>query len=314
MRTIGQTTLRIHPLVLGGNTFGWTADKETSEAVLDTFVAGGGNCVDTADAYSAWVPGHVGGESETILGDWMAARKNRDAMVVATKVGAHPKLKGLAPRTIAAAAEASLKRLRTDYIDIYFAHYDDESTPLVEASGAFDALVRAGKVRYVGLSNFAPERISAWMRVAREQGHALPVVLQPHYNLVARGNYEQKLVPLVTEFGLGVFPYFSLASGFLSGKYRSAADATGAARSGGVAKYLTPEGFRVLDALAAVASAHGVSMTTAALAWLLAKPTITAPLASVSRVAQLPDLLASSKVTLSTDEVRRLDEASASFA
>lgn len=314
MRSIGTSDLRIHPLALGGNPFGWTADRTASEQVLDTFVAGGGNFVDTADGYSHWAPGNQGGESETLIGEWMAGRRNRDAMVIATKVSTHPQFKGLSARNVAAAAEASLKRLRTDRIDLYYAHFDDETVPLEETVGAFDALVRAGKVRFVGISNYAPARIEEWFRIARANGFALPVALQPQYNLVARGVYEKTLAPLAERHRLGVFPYYSLASGFLTGKYRSPADAEGTPRGGGVKKYLAPEGLRVLEALDAVAAAHRASATTVALAWLLAKPTITAPLASVSRASQLPDLLAAPGLRLTGDEVARLDEASKPFA
>ncbi len=314
MRVIGTSDLRIHPLGLGGNAFGWTSDKATSEQVLDAFVAGGGNFVDTADAYSAWVPGHVGGESETILGDWIASRNNRDTLVIATKVGKHPKLQGLAARTVAAAAEASLARLRTDRIDLYYAHADDEATPLEETVAAFDTLVRTGRVRYVGLSNYRPARIRAWLRLAEENGYARPVALQPHYNLVARADYERNLAPLAEEHRLGVFPYCSLASGFLTGKYRSESDTAGAARGSAARRYLTPEGLHVLATLDEVAAAHGASITTIALAWLLARPTITAPLASVSKASQLPDLLAAPTLKLTPKEVARLDEASKSFA
>ncbi|MES2645150.1 MAG: aldo/keto reductase [Myxococcota bacterium] len=314
MPKIGMSDLEIFPLALGGNPFGWTADTPAAEAILDGFVAGGGNFVDTADAYSAWAPGNQGGESETILGAWMKARGNRGRMVIATKVGAHPKFKGLAAATILAAADASLKRLQTDRIDLYYAHFDDPGTPLLETLGAFDQLVRAGKVRHVGISNYTPDRIAAWLRIARAHGFALPVALQPHYNLVHRGLFERDLAPLAAENHLAVFPYYSLASGFLTGKYRSAEDARGAARGSAVAKYLTNEGFGVIDALAAVAQAHGASITTVALAWLLAKPAITAPLASVSRPSQLSDLLAAARLRLTPDEVTRLDEASASFA
>ena len=314
MRAIGTTDLRIYPLALGGNTFGWTADEATSQEILDAFVASGGNFVDTADSYSAWVPGNAGGESETILGTWMAARKNRGSMVIATKVSQHPQFKGLSPRNVAAAAEASLRRLQTDRIDLYFAHYDDTATPLEETVAAFDALVRAGKVRHVGLSNYSATRIEKWIRIATEHGFALPVALQPHYNLVARASFEQNLAPIAAQHRLGVFPYYSLASGFLTGKYRARSDAEGARRSVAVSRHLNDDGLRVITALDEIATARKVSIATTALAWLLHKPTITAPLASVSKAAQLPELMAARRLALTATEVARLDEASKPFA
>lgn len=314
MRAIGTSGLRIYPLALGGNTFGWTADEAASTEILDAFVAGGGNFVDTADSYSAWVPGNAGGESETILGGWMAARKNRGAMVIATKVSQHPQLKGLSARTIAAAAEASLRRLQTDHIDLYFAHYDDTATPLEETVAAFDALVRAGKVRHVGLSNYSATRIEKWIRIATENGFALPIALQPHYNLVARASYEQNIAPIATQHRLGVFPYYSLASGFLTGKYRSRADAEGARRNVAVSRHLNDDGLRVVAALEDVARARKTAIAAVALAWLLQKPTITAPLASTSKASQLPELLAAPRLALTPAEVARLDEASKPFA
>ncbi len=314
MALIGTSDMDIYPLGLGGNTFGNTTDAAASEKVLDAFFAAGGTLIDTADSYSSWVPGNKGGESETIIGDWMRRRDNRDAMLIATKVSQHPEFKGLAPGNIARAAEASLRRLRTDHIDLYYAHYDDEKTPIVESARAFDALVRAGKVRYVGLSNYSAGRIDEWMRTARDNGLALPVALQPNYSLVHRKNYEKNLAPLAAAWQLGVLPYFSLASGFLSGKYRTAADLEGAARRRGVERFLNEDGLRVLVALDEVASAHDVSMATVALAWLLVKPNVVAPLASATSPRQLSDLLASRDLALSAAEVAVLDAASQPFA
>lgn len=313
MRTIGSSDLKIHPLALGGNTFGWTSDKADSEAVLDGFTAAGGNFIDTADGYSAWVPGNEGGESETIIGEWMKSRGNRDQVVIATKVSTHPKFQGLGAGNILDAADCSLDRLQTDHIDLYYAHYDDPETPLLESIAAFDQLVKAGKVRYVGLSNYTPDRIAEWMRICTENNFTVPVALQPHYNLVHRADFERGYAPLAAGHGLAVFPYFSLASGFLTGKYRSAGDAEGRPRGAGVARYLTDEGFGVISALDEVAGARGASITTAALAWLLAKPTITAPLASASRPEQLADLFAAAELQLTAGEVDRLDEASKTF-
>ncbi len=314
MRRIGDSDLEIYPLGLGGNVFGNTADKAASERVLDAFVAVGGNHIDTADSYSAWVPGNKGGESETILGEWMKNRGNRQSIVLATKVGAHPEFRGLAPDNIARAAEESLRRLQTDYIDLYYAHYDDDSRPIEEIAAAFDRLVREGKVRYVGISNFQPERSAAWIRFARENGLAVPVALQPEYNLVARRNYEQNVAPLAEAEGLGVLPYFGLASGFLTGKYRSPADLEGRARGRAVAKYLSDDGLGVIRALEGIASERNAAIATVALAWLLAKPTVTAPLASATTVEQLAELMAAPRLELTPDEVARLDEASAPFA
>ena len=222
MTVLGSSDLDVFPLGLGGNTFGWTSDKDTSFAVLDAYVAGGGNFIDTADSYSAWVPGHAGGESETIIGEWTAARGNRDSVIIATKVFSHPQFRGLSPKNVLAAADASLARLRTEYIDLYFAHRDDPDVPVAEAAGAFHELQVAGKIRYVGLSNYTAPRLREWLAVAAAEGFAPPVALQPHYNLVERAAYETLLAPAAAEFGLGVLPYSALASGFLAGKYRSA--------------------------------------------------------------------------------------------
>jgi aryl-alcohol dehydrogenase-like predicted oxidoreductase len=312
MARIGTSDLEIFPLGLGGNTFGGRTDAAASEEVLDAFVAGGGNFIDTADSYSHWVPGNRGGESETVLGEWMRRRGNRSQVVIATKVAGHPEFKGLAPDTIARAADASLQRLQTDYIDLYYAHHDDPSTPVAEMAKAFDALVRAGKVRHVAISNLPPDRIAEWMRLARENGLALPVALQPQYSLVSRHDYEQKLAPLADVHELAVFPYFALANGFLTGKYRTPADLEGSSRGDGVAPYLNSNGLRLSDGEVALAS--GAVMATVALAWLLAKPTITAPLASATSPAQLAELLAVPDLRLSDGEVAALDEASRPFA
>jgi len=311
MTTIGSSDLDVFPLGLGGNTFGWTSDKETSFAVLDAFTAGGGNHIDTADSYSAWVPGHAGGESETIIGEWTTARGNRDSVVIATKVDRHPQFRGLSRSNVLAAADASLTRLKTDHIDLYYVHYDDPDVPVAEAAGVFSELQKAGKIRYVGLSNYTAPRLREWFTVAAAEGFAPPAALQPHYNLVERAGYEDSLAPAVAEFGLGVLPYSSLASGFLSGKYRSAADNTGTARQSSAARYLTPAGLKVLDALDAVATGHDVEVATVALAWLRTRPQVVAPLASARTVEQLPALLESASLDLTPDEVQALDSASA---
>jgi aryl-alcohol dehydrogenase-like predicted oxidoreductase len=312
MTVIGSSDLDVFPLGLGGNTFGWTSDKETSFAVLDAFVAGGGNHIDTADSYSAWVPGNVGGESETILGEWTRARGNRESVVIATKVSRHPQFRGMARANVLAGADGSLSRLQTDYIDLYYVHYDDPDVPIAEAAGVMSELQKAGKVRYVGLSNFTAPRLREWFTVAAAEGFAPPVALQPHYNLVERASYESSLAPVVAEFGLGVLPYYALASGFLAGKYRAASDQAGAARQPGASQYLTaPTGPAVLAALDAIAADRGVEQATVALAWLRTRPNLVAPLASARTVDQLPALLASATLDLTADEVEALDKASA---
>jgi len=311
MTTIGSSDLDVFPLNLGGNTFGWTSTADESEAVLDAFVAGGGNFIDTADGYSSWVPGNTGGDSERIIGQWMTRRGNRSDVVVATKVSTHPDFTGLAPANVLAAADASLGRLGTDHIDLYYAHFDDASVPLVETLAAFDQLVTAGKVRYVGISNYSAARVSEWLEIAQREGFALPVALQPHYNLVHREPFESELAPIVAAHGLGVMPYYSLASGFLTGKYRTADDQSKSPRGGGAAAYLNPHGLGVIDALAGVAESRGVAIATVALAWLRAQPNLVAPIASASRVDQLADLLAAATLDLTADEVAALDSASA---
>lgn len=312
MTVIGSSDLDVFPLGLGGNTFGWTSDKETSFAVLDAFVAGGGNHVDSADSYSAWVPGNAGGESETIIGEWMAARGNRDSVIIATKVGRHPQFRGLARSNVLAAADASLARLQTDYIDLYYVHGDDNpDLPLAEPASVFHELQQAGKIRYVGLSNFTAPRLREWFTVATAEGFAPPVALQPHYSLMER-DYESSLAPAAAEFGLGVFPYYSLASGFLAGKYRSAGDLAGTARQPGASRYLkTPAGPAVLAALDAISAERGVEQATVALAWLRSRPHVAAPLASARTAEQLPALLASARLDLTADEIGALDTASA---
>jgi aryl-alcohol dehydrogenase-like predicted oxidoreductase len=311
---IGNSDLDAYPLSLGGNTFGWTTEEEQSFAVLDAYAAVGGNFVDTADAYSAWVPGHSGGESETIIGAWVKARGNRDQVIVATKVSQHPQFRGLKAANIAAACEASLDRLQVEHIDLYYAHYDDASTPLEETVGAFGELQRAGKVRYVGVSNYTSARLREWIAAAQAGGWPLPVALQPHYNLVARQPYEAELAPVVAEYGLGVAPYSALAAGFLTGKYRTPQDLQGPARGQMAGRYFSPAGLAVVSALDQVAAAHGVQLASIAIAWLLAKPGIVAPIASATSPAQLADLIAGATVKLTADEVTALDDASTPVA
>jgi aryl-alcohol dehydrogenase-like predicted oxidoreductase len=311
MTVIGSSDLDVFPLGLGGNTFGWTSDKETSFAVLDAYAAAGGNFIDSADSYSAWVPGNSGGESEAIIGEWTAARGNRDSVIIATKVSRHPRFPGLSRGNVLAAADASLARLRTGHIDLYYGHYDDPDVPIAEAVGVFSELQQAGKIRHVGLSNFTAPRLREWFAVAAAEGLAAPVALQPLYNLVERASYETSLAPVAAEFGLGVLPYSALASGFLAGKYRSATDHAGAARQRGATRYLTPAGNAVLAALDSVAAAHGVTPATIALAWLRTRPGVVAPLASARSVEQLPALRASATLDLAADEIELLDKASA---
>ncbi|ERK69971.1 oxidoreductase, aldo/keto reductase family protein, partial [Leifsonia aquatica ATCC 14665] len=253
-RTIGSSDLEVFPLSLGGNVFGWTADRDTSFDVLDAYTAAGGNFVDTADGYSAWVPGNTGGDSERILGQWFDARGNREDVVLATKVSQHPDFKGLAADNVRRAADASLERLGSEYIDLYYAHFDDETVPLEETVAALSGLVDAGKVRYIGISNYSPERIEEWFRITEAEGLHRAVALQPHYNLVER-SYEQKYRPIAERENLGVFPYFALAAGFLTGKYRDGVTVD-SARAAGAAKYLDETGRSVLAALDEVAAAH----------------------------------------------------------
>ncbi|MBD8219975.1 aldo/keto reductase [Microbacterium sp. CFBP 13617] len=309
MTRLGRSDLDILPLSLGGNVFGWTADRDTSFAVLDAFHAGGGNFIDTADGYSAWVPGNSGGESETLIGEWLASRKPSN-VVVATKVSTHPDFRGLSAANVRAAAEASLQRLGVDTIDLYYAHFDDAETPLEETVAAFGDLVSDGLVRHVAVSNYTAERIREWVSLAEASGVALPVAIQPHYNLVHRTDVERDIVPVAEQYGMSLVPYFALASGFLTGKYRTA-DATGdSPRAEGAAKLATPAGLALIDALEEVGDAHGASIATTALAWLRAQPAVAAPIASASKVEQVADLLASARLELSVDELAHLSRAS----
>ncbi|TDL45153.1 aldo/keto reductase [Microbacterium oleivorans] len=310
MTALGTSDLTVFPLSFGGNVFGWTADRDTSFAVLDAFAAAGGDFVDTADVYSAWAPGNSGGESEAILGEWIAARRP-SGMVIATKVSKHPDFPGLSADTVRAGAEASLKRLGVDTIDVYYAHAEDDETPLAETVAAFGALVSDGLIRYPAISNFSAENTREWVRLAREQGVAEPIVTQPRYNLVDRA-IERDVKPAAEELGLTVVPYSALASGFLTGKYRST-DASGQSspRAGSAAAYATPEGLAVLSVLDDVAAAHDVAPASVALAWLRAKGTV--PIASASRVDQVDALIAGATIGLAADEVAALDAASAPF-
>ncbi|MDO0927029.1 aldo/keto reductase [Streptomyces sp. TG1A-8] len=311
LRKLGSSDLEVFPLALGGNVFGWTADEETSFAVLDAYAAAGGNFVDTADSYSAWIEGNRGGESETIIGRWVRARGNRSDVVIATKVSQHPRYRGLSAANIKAAADASLRRLDTDYIDLYYTHFDQPEVPVEEIIGALDELVRAGKVRHIAASNISPERLRASLDLSDREGLARYVALQPHYNLVSRDTYEGPLRDLAAREGLASVPYFALASGFLTGKYRPGATVD-SARAGRAAQYLGSErGRNVLTALDEIATAHGAPVAAVALAWLAAQPTVAAPIASARTVDQLPALLGMTGLTLPEEDLRRLTEASA---
>ncbi|MFD6026845.1 aldo/keto reductase [Streptomyces griseoluteus] len=311
LRKIGSSSLEVFPLALGGNVFGWTADRDTSFAVLDAYRSAGGNFIDTADAYSAWAEGNHGGESETIIGEWARARGVRDEVVIATKVSQHPEYKGLGAANIKAAADASLRRLGTDHIDLYYTHFDQPEVPVEEIIGALDELVRAGKVRYIGASNISAERLKESLEFSERAGLARYVALQPHYNLVSRDTYEGPLRDVAAREGLSAVPYYALASGFLTGKYRPGATVE-SARAGSAAKYLDSErGRRVLAALDEVASAHDTAVATVALAWLAAQPTVAAPIASARTVDQLPALLEVAELRLTPAELELLTEASA---
>ncbi|MFF8810749.1 aldo/keto reductase [Streptomyces pactum] len=305
-------SLEVHPLCLGGNVFGWTADRDNSFAVLDAYTAAGGNFIDTADIYSAWAPGHRGGESETVIGDWLAARGNRSEVVIATKVGGgYPERRGLRARAIREGAEESLARLRTDHIDLYYTHFDDPSVPVEEIITALDGLVKAGKVREIAASNLSAERLEASLKFSDAEGLARYVAVQPEYNLVSRDTYEGPLAEVAARHGLGAVPYFGLASGFLTGKYRPGAEVD-SYRADSAAKHLeTERGRRVLAALDRITAARGVAHATVALAWLAARPTVAAPIASARNTEQLSALLAMAELELTTDELAELTAASA---
>ncbi|MDQ8706003.1 aldo/keto reductase [Streptomyces sp. LHD-70] len=311
LRHLGSSDLSVFPLALGGNVFGWSADEEQSFAVLDAYTAAGGNFVDTADVYSAWVPGNSGGESETVIGKWLAARGNRADIVLATKVGALESAKGLAPNTIKRGVEDSLRRLGTDYIDLYYTHFDDPTVPVEDIVTALDELVSAGTVRAVAASNISAERLTESLEFAEREGLARYVALQPHYNLVSRDTYEGPLQEVASRTGLAAVPYYALASGFLTGKYRPGAsvDSVRAQSAGGHLD--TERGVKVLDALDRVAAAHDAELATVGLAWLAAQPTVVAPIASARTVEQLPALVKVAELQLTDAELAQLTAASA---
>ena len=313
VKALGRTGLSIGPLVVGGNVFGWTIDEKRSFEVLDAFFAGGATMIDTADVYYAYAPGNVGGESETIIGRWMKERGNRDRVQVATKVGLLEVggAKGLQPAVIEAAVEASLRRLGTDYVDLYFAHSDDESVPQEEYLDAFDALVRSGKVRAIAASNFTADRLRSALEISRRDGLAEFVALQPHYNLVERADFETSLAPLLESEGLSCLPYYGLAKGFLTGKYRDGGPEVDSPRAEGARAYLDDRGRAVLAVLDEIAAGHGVPVAAVALGWLTAQPTVAAPIASARNTDQLAGLLPVLDLELTDDEVRLLSHVSA---
>ncbi|GAA2031691.1 aldo/keto reductase [Yaniella flava] len=312
MARIPNTHLDVFPLNLGGNTFGWTSDRDASFKVLDEFVAAGGNFIDTADLYSVWAEGHEDGESEKVIGEWLAARGNRDQVIIATKVGGLPTRPGLSEDNVEAALDDSLKRLQTDHVDIYYAHYDDENVTIIDQVRHAHSLVESGRVKHLALSNFSPERMREWFETAKAEGLTVPVAIQPQYNLIHRKDYEQGYRPIATEFNAAVFPFFALASGVLTGKYRSKADIEGKARQGFAEDLITDEALNVVNAVVEIAGVHSVEPATISLAWLLAKG-VTAPVASASNVDQLPALIAAADLQLTNDEVQQLDTASKAF-
>lgn len=312
-RKLGNSSIEIAPLALGGNVFGWTIDQPTSFKILDTFVDAGFTFIDTADIYSTWVPGNKGGESETIIGQWLKQTGKRDKVVIATKVGLDmsPTDKGLSKAYILRAVEASLQRLQTDYIDLYQSHRDDPNTPVAETLEAYAQLIKDGKVRVIGASNYNNARLAESLEVSADRGWPRYESLQPHYNLYERADFETNLEPLCLSSKIGVIPYYSLASGFLTGKYRSEKDTVGAKRGQGITKFLNDRGFRILAALDAVAKEHNANPTRVALAWLMARPSITAPIASATSVEQLKDLTEAAYLKLSPEAIRQLNDASA---
>ncbi|GGQ44586.1 aryl-alcohol dehydrogenase-like predicted oxidoreductase [Actinomadura coerulea] len=309
MHKIGE--LDVFPLCLGGNVFGWTADRERSFEILDAYAEAGGNFLDTADSYSAWVEGNRGGESESIIGEWAESRGNRDDLVIATKGGRHPEHPGLAAATMRAAVDDSLRRLRTDRIDLYFTHFDDPSVPVEEIMTTLDGLVAAGKVRQIGVSNIELDRLRASLEFGEREGTARYVAIQPEYNLVSRDSYEGPRRDLAEKYGLAAVPYYGLASGFLTGKYRPGSTVD-SARAGGAARHLeTERGRAVLAALDIVAEEQDVPVATVALAWLAAQPTVAAPIASARTLEQLPPLVRAARTTLTVGQLDRLTAASA---
>lgn len=310
-RTLGKTELNIAPIAFGGNVFGWTIDEKKSFKILDQFVESGFNFIDTADVYSRWVPGNNGGESETIIGKWLKKQHKRHDIIIATKVGSDMgQGKSLKKDYIINEVEHSLSRLQTDYIDLYFSHFDDESTPVEETLSAYETLIKAGKVRWIGASNFSADRLKESLLYSTE--HSLPryEVYQPGYNLYDRENFEQEHEKICLDYGLGVVTYYSLASGFLTGKYRSENDLNKSQRGGGIKKFLNERGFKILSALDQVAEKHSIEPASVALAWLIYHPSITAPIASVTDLSQLKSFTEAANLNLSPEDISLLDKAS----
>lgn len=311
MRKLGQTGAEIAPLVLGGNVFGWTADKETSFDILNAFLDGGFNAVDTANVYSRWIPGHEGGESETVIGEWLAADKRRDELFLITKVGMDmgDGNVGLKADRIIENCEASLKRLKTDHINLYFSHAPDSDTPIEETLEAHQKLVDQGKVRFVGASNYDAKQLAEALKAGEADGRAAYTVLQPHLNLMTRDQYVGDLEDLCLEKGLGVIPYFALAMGFLTGKYRSEADLDKSPRGGRMKDWLTDRNMALLDTMQEIAARHEATMAQIALAWLIERPSVTAPIASATNLDQLNDIMGAASVKLSMEEIKTLTDA-----
>jgi aryl-alcohol dehydrogenase-like predicted oxidoreductase len=310
-RKLGNTDLHVAPIAFGGNVFGWTIDEQTSFGILDRFVDAGFNLIDTANVYSRWKQGNQGGESETIIGNWLKSRQNRDQVIIATKVGADMgNGKDISKANILKEVDNSLRRLQTDYIDLYFSHYDDEQTPATETLEAYDELIKAGKVRWIGASNFSAARLKESLEVSKSTGLPKYEVFQPEYNLYNREQFETAYEPIIKEYQLGVTNYYALASGFLSGKYRSEADLNKSQRGGGIKSFLNERGFKILDALDQVAERQGSQPASVAIAWLIARPSVTAPIASVTSTDQLKDLEHAANIQLSADDIQLLDTAS----
>nr|WP_067053722.1 aldo/keto reductase [Mucilaginibacter sp. L294] len=311
-RELGKSGIQVIPFCFGGNVFGWTADEKTSFTLLDAFVDSGFDFVDTADVYSKWVPGNTGGDSEKIIGNWLKQGGKRDKVILATKVGKpmSDDKKGLSKAYITKAVEDSLKRLQTDYIDLYQSHEDDTNTPLAETLETFDGLIKQGKVRAIGASNYGADRFKEALQVSKDNGFARYETLQPEYNLYDREDYEHKYESLCHENNIGVITYFSLASGFLTGKYRSEADLGKSKRGGGIKKYLNGRGYKILAALDKVAEEYNTTQASVALAWVMARPGITAPIASATSTQQLNDLAKATQLTLSGEAIELLTTAS----
>lgn len=310
-RKLGNSDLFVYPITFGGNVFGWTIDQAKSFEILNGFTEAGFNFIDTANVYSRWKPGNSGGESETIIGNWLQERKNRSQVIIATKTGADMgEGKSLSKKSILESVDASLKRLKTDYIDLYQSHYDDPATPISETLEAYDELIKAGKIRWIGASNYSAARLKESLETAQKLSLPKYQTFQPEYNLYSREDYEKELEQVVTEHQLGVINYYALASGFLTGKYRSEADLNKSQRGGGIKEYLNPRGLRILKALDEVSEQYNAAPASVALAWLIARPSITAPIASVTNLNQLEELKRAAALKLNIEDIAILDQAS----